>query len=36
MQMVGARDVKMGFNPWANGFEPDWVEKNSTFLKVGW
>jgi len=31
-----AIDVKMGFNPWANpahhGFEPDWVEKNSTRL----
>jgi len=34
------RDVKMSFNPWANpahhGFEPGWVEKNSTFSKVGW
>jgi len=34
------RDVKMGFNSWANpahhGFEPGWVEKNSTFSKVGW
>jgi len=34
------RDVKMGFNPWAYpahyGFELGWVEKNSTFSKVGW
>jgi len=35
-----SRDVKMGFNPWANlahhEFEPGWVEKNSTFSKVDW
>jgi len=36
----GIRDVKMGFNPWANpahhGSESDWIEKISNFSKVGW
>ena len=38
--IINIRDVKMGFNLWANsvhhGFEPGWVEKNLTLLKVGW
>jgi len=38
--LIMTRDVKMGFNPWANlayhGSKPGWVEKNSFFLKVGW